>query len=32
VILEVEGDDAAIAGAVTWLADQGLQVNRIEET
>lgn len=30
VILEVEGDDAAIARAVTWLADQGLQVDRIE--
>jgi ABC-type methionine transport system ATPase subunit len=30
VILEVEGDDAAIAGAVAWLAEQGLQVDRIE--
>ena len=30
VILEVEGDDAAIARAVTWLAEQGLQVDRIE--
>lgn len=30
VILEVEGDDAAIAHAVTWLAEQGLQVDRIE--
>jgi ABC-type methionine transport system ATPase subunit len=30
VILEVEGDDTAIAGAVAWLAEQGLQVDRIE--
>lgn len=30
VILEVEGDDAAIARAVTWLADQGLRIDRIE--
>jgi len=30
VILEVEGDDAAIARAVTWLGEQGLQVDRIE--
>jgi hypothetical protein len=30
VILEVEGDDASIAGAVAWLAEQGLQVDRIE--
>lgn len=30
VILEVEGDDGAIAGAVAWLAEQGLQVDRIE--
>jgi L-aspartate semialdehyde sulfurtransferase ferredoxin len=31
VILEVEGDDAAIARAVSWLAEQGLQVDRIED-
>ena len=31
VILEVEGDDAAIARAVAWLAEQGLQVDRIED-
>jgi ABC-type methionine transport system ATPase subunit len=30
VILEVDGDDAAIARAVAWLAEQGLQVDRIE--
>lgn len=30
VILEVEGDDASIAAAVAWLAEQGLQVDRIE--
>jgi ABC-type methionine transport system ATPase subunit len=30
VILEVEGDDAAIARAVRWLGEQGLQVDRIE--
>ena len=30
VIVEVEGDDAAIASAVSWLAEQGLQVDRIE--
>jgi ABC-type methionine transport system ATPase subunit len=30
VILEVEGDDAAIARAVLWLGEQGLQVDRIE--
>lgn len=31
VILEVEGDDAVIARAVSWLAEQGLQVDRIED-
>jgi ABC-type methionine transport system ATPase subunit len=31
VILEVEGDDAAIARAVSWLAELGLQVDRIED-
>ncbi|MGH2637194.1 MAG: NIL domain-containing protein [Actinomycetota bacterium] len=30
VILEVDGDDERIAAAVTWLAGQGLQVDRIE--
>lgn len=30
VILGVEGNDAAIARAVAWLAEQGLQVDRIE--
>lgn len=30
VILEVEGTDEAIAAAVAWLAEQGLQVDRIE--
>ncbi len=30
VILEVAGDDERIAEAVAWLADQGLQVDRIE--
>jgi ABC-type methionine transport system ATPase subunit len=29
VIVEVEGDDDRIAEAVTWLAEQGLQVDRI---
>jgi NIL domain-containing protein len=30
IILEVEGDEDRIAGAIVWLADQGLQVDRIE--
>lgn len=30
VILEVDGDEERIAAAVTWLVDQGLQVDRIE--
>ena len=30
VILEVEGDDQRIDAAVRWLAEQGLQVDRIE--
>ena len=30
VILEVEGDDERIDAAVRWLAEQGLQVDRIE--
>jgi hypothetical protein len=31
VILEVEGDEDRIADAIAWLADQGLQVDRIED-
>lgn len=31
LIVEVGGDDERIAGAVTWLAEQGLQVDRIDE-
>lgn len=30
VILEVDGTDEAIAAAVSWLVDQGLQVDRID--
>ena len=30
VILEVDGTDEAIAAAVSWLASQGVQVDRIE--
>jgi hypothetical protein len=30
LILEVEGDEGRIAEAVGWLAEQGLQVDRIE--
>ena len=29
VIVEVEGTEDAIAAAIAWLADQGLQVDRI---
>jgi hypothetical protein len=29
VILEVDGSEDAIAAAIVWLADQGLQVDRI---
>jgi ABC-type methionine transport system ATPase subunit len=32
VILEIEGADDDIARAVAWLAQQGSQVNRIDET
>ena len=32
VILEMEGADEDIACAVAWLAQQGSQVNRIDET
>jgi hypothetical protein len=30
MILEVEGDESSIASAVRWLAERGLQVDRIE--
>ncbi len=30
VILEVDGDDGAIAAAIAWLTGQGLQVDRID--
>ena len=30
VILEMDGDDDAIAAAVAWLASRGVQVDRIE--
>ncbi|HEX9122183.1 MAG TPA: NIL domain-containing protein [Actinomycetota bacterium] len=30
VIVEVEGADEAVARAVAWLTDQGIQVDRIE--
>lgn len=32
VILEMDGAAEDIARAVAWLADQGLQVDRIDET
>jgi hypothetical protein len=31
VIVEVQGGDDRIGEAVTWLAEQGLQVDRIDE-
>ena len=31
IILEVEGDEDRIADAIVWLADEGLQVDRIED-
>lgn len=31
VILEVDGEDRAIARAVAWLSEQGLQVDRLED-
>ena len=31
VILEMEGADRSIADAVSWLAEQGVHVDRIEE-
>jgi len=30
VIVEVKGDEERVVEAVTWLADQGLQVDRID--
>ncbi len=32
VILEVDGADEQIARAIAWLAEQGLSVDRIDET
>ena len=32
VILEMEGTEESITKAVTWLAEQGVQVDRIEES
>jgi ABC-type methionine transport system ATPase subunit len=32
VILEMEGTEESIARAVRWLADQGVQVDRIEDS
>ncbi len=32
VILEMEGTEDSIAKAVSWLADQGVQVDRIEDS
>ena len=31
VILEIDGDDERLAVAVSWLAEQGLDVDRIDE-
>jgi ABC-type methionine transport system ATPase subunit len=30
IILEVTGEDDRVASAIAWLAEQGLQVDRIE--
>ena len=30
IIVEVEGDDERVAEAIAWLAEQGLQVDRLE--
>lgn len=32
VILEMEGTEESIAQAVSWLAEQGVQVDRIEDS
>jgi ABC-type methionine transport system ATPase subunit len=31
VIVEVDGDDEQLAAAVSWLAERGLDVDRIDE-
>ncbi len=31
IILEVEGDGERVTAAITWLMEQGLQVDRIED-
>ena len=31
VILEIDGDEEAVARAVAWLTDQDIQVDRIED-
>ena len=31
VIVEVDGDDERVASAVAWLAEHGLEVDRIDE-
>lgn len=32
VILELEGDDEAIEQAVSWLVEQGIQVDRLSDS
>jgi L-aspartate semialdehyde sulfurtransferase ferredoxin len=31
ILLEVEGDEDRIADAIVWMADEGLQVDRIDD-
>lgn len=31
MILEITGDEERVAGAVAWLSEQGIQVDRIDE-
>jgi ABC-type methionine transport system ATPase subunit len=31
VILELDGEDRSLEDAVTWLAEQGVQVDRLED-
>jgi len=31
VIVEVDGDDEQLAAAISWLAERGLDVDRIDE-
>lgn len=31
VIVDLDGDEAAVAEAVAWLTDRGIQVDRIQE-